>query len=356
MKMLDPKAIRKVTEQAQKAIVADENKKALLKRNEALKIKRLKKLYGNQMRTVLDAALNGKRQIEVDSIIYLRRLLEKNIAVFEIPYKNIINRKLSASEKNIDAEFNKELYKLFIDFENSAGYDLAKFFGSAKNFKNDGFLMLQKAAESIRIRYIYKDLEIFENPFNISLDHYTGVNFDKALVTKHSCLAKNINDKIYARGIAIEKFNEASPDNPFDWNQEIEDVDYEFDYKDADENDIQIFPTSSKHALIINWDSEDEIILLDQCLFSKDGLLWLTSEKGEGFKQTLFNHIKKDAKKGFGESILKLKFINLMWIIDLDDQVHCFNPINTIKFLLAMDFKAVLIKATKNAAEIKISW
>ena len=300
---------------------------------------------------VISAAIEGKNEIEVDSIYLFRNFIDSGIQVVET---GLVKKQNLKCEKVIDPEISeqikKEILEKFDKFIDASKQDLKGYYGRFQLFHRLNYDALYEAINS---DWSWSEFE----GDSIYLEEVPD-----DLKAKYLIYIEKINKK-------IQEFKAYNTDSIFDSDtDEDSDTSYEEDFDDQlingeycfseDDDEVDLLkPSIEGNTLKIKWASETGNTYMNDPLLSDVGLAWLSTYRGQNLVEAIFDSLNSAAE--MGKTSLKLNFSldKDGWLFNSDSRkVFSCMPNELVEIISRENFSIDDTSSTQKTYSIKVSW
>ena len=338
-------------ETAKKTLV-DQHKKTLeIKKILAKERTVIKQGFETLRINIMHAALEGKNEIEVDSVYLFRDLIDSGIQVVET---GLVKKQNLRCEKIIDPEISEkikdEILEKFDKFIDASKQDIKGYYGRFQLFH--------------RLNYdaLY---EVINSDWSWSKFEGDSIYTDEVpddLKAKYFIYIEKINEK-------IQEFKAYNTDLIFDTDKtEDFDTDVEEDYDDQliegeyffskDDEEVDLLkPSVMGNTLKIKWTSETGNTYMNDPLLSEVGLAWLSTYRGQNLVDAIFDSLNSAAEMGRTNLKLNFSLDKDGWSFDSGSRkVFCCMPDELVEIISRENFSIDDTKSTQKTYSIKVSW
>lgn len=320
--------------------------------------------WAAQKTLIIDAAVDRKKELTLRTPIYkFKNLIDVGIDFIEVGWV-----------KNQEVETNEDLYSyeeyerrsemigsleegirvLARELMQAAHFDWGQYYGSTEKYVESINRAVEEAIES--------NSGIFDG------DYILWVNVPDNLRRKYNAHFLHINNAI--------KFLKKSRTNPLyglpkrvkkKW-EEMVNGQYLFSHKDqkveilgepqelvtGDDDWID----EDKNHYKVKWISDENSEFMNEPLFTKNGLNWISDEYGQNLLTSIFESLKGAAAKGKSWISLKFKLTNDGWyfIIDAGNNYPSCMPNDLVEIIARQEFIIADTSATSRSYTIKVKW
>lgn len=333
----------KKREEAEKRRIASERRKQA--KEQAL----LRASWDAQKNLILNAALDGKHELEIEPPVYFYKdLVDSFINVVET---GLVPKQITQDEREKYAQVisdslrnsQKRIYSLLEKFIENHKEHLLPYYGNIKYMKSSLKEALDEAVES--------ESSIFDGDENLWASLKSPSEMAR-YVPELREITKTI--KSYKRTLREANCDPHSVDDVKGPSTELAYGEYLFsdDDKDAD----KLFPSQKQNKFKIVWEKEPVNKFLNVPLFSGLGLTWLSSYYGQRLICAIFEALKDAAEEGFNQLTLNFNLTNDGWYFKNSVEYHCCVPDELVEIIEREGFDIEETDATENSYKISVRW
>lgn len=327
-------------EQAKKTFDEQRQRDKELKKLQAKERAVIRAGFDKQRNSVISAAIDGNREIEVDSVFLFRELVDSGVQVVE---EGLVKRQAERKERVINVDelekIKAEILDHFDKFIDVAKVDLKGYYGGFQRFHRLNYYALH---EAINLEWSWSEF--------IGDDVYFEEVPDD-LKAKYDDYFEKINEKIKQyKGVDDE-------DEEYDDFDDDELITGEYCFSEDDEELDVLRPSAEGNKLKIRWTSERGITFMNAPLLSNVGLAWLTTFNGQKLIEEVFSALSDSAERG--RSSLKLDFSlskDGWYFVSGGQKIYCSMPDELVDIIERQSFNIDDTKATDKSYSIKVSW
>jgi len=328
---------------------AEERRLASERRRQAKEQALLRASWDAQKYLILNAALDGKHELEVIPPVYFyKELIESSIDVIET---GLVAKQITQEEREKYAQVvsdsirNSEMriHLLLDKFIENHKKHLLPHYGNIKYMKSSLNEALDEAIES--------ESSIFDGDENLWSSLSSPSEMTRYLPELRE-ITKTI--KSYKRILQESNLDPYSVDEIKGPSTELGYGDYFFsnDHKDTD----KLFPSQKQNKLKIAWAKEPVNKFLNVSLFSGPGLTWLSSYYGQRLINVIFEAFKDAAEDGENQLTLKFNLTNDGWYFKSAVEYYCCVPDELVDIIEREGFTIIDTTSTEKSYSIKVSW
>lgn len=328
-------------EQAKKTFDEQRQRDKELKKLQAKERAVIRAGFDKQRNSVISAAIDGDREIEVDSVFLFRELVDSGVQVVE---EGLVKRQAERKERVINVDelekIKAEILDHFDKFIDVAKVDLKGYYGGFQRFHRLNYDALYEAINSewSWSEFIGDDVYFEEVPDDLK--------------AKYDDYFEKINEKIKQyKGVDDED------DEEYDDFDDDELITGEYCFSEDDEELDVLRPSAEGNKLKIRWTSERGITFMNAPLLSNVGLAWLTTFNGQKLIEGVFSALSDSAERG--RSSLKLDFSlskDGWYFVSGGQKIYCCMPDELVDIIERQSFNIDDTKATDKSYSIKVSW
>jgi hypothetical protein len=328
-------------EQAKKTFDEQRQRDKELKKLQAKERAVIRVGFDKQRNSVISAAIDGDREIEVDSVFLFRELVDSGVQVVE---EGLVKRQAERKERVVNVDelerIKAEILDHFDKFIDVAKVDLKGYYGGFQRFHRLNYDALYEAINSewSWSEFIGDDVYFEEVPDDLK--------------AKYDDYFEKINEKIKQyKGVDDED------DEEYDDFDDDELITGEYCFSEDDEELDVLRPSAEGNKLKIRWTSERGITFMNAPLLSNVGLAWLTTFNGQKLIEEVFSALSDSAERG--RSSLKLDFSLSKdgWhFVSGGRKIYCCMPDELVDIIERQSFNIDDTKATDKSYSIKVSW
>jgi hypothetical protein len=332
---------REKAKAAQKSLDEEKERAKLDKKSLEKERAIIKRGFAEQRSKIFSAAIDGRTEIETDSIYWYKKLLINGIEIIE---EGDIEPLLKHQQKN-KPKVKAEILQLFDNFIDEAKNDLKHYYGGLEPFHSFNYDALYEAITSKYSGDEFNGDDIYND--------YIPVNLRFKYIEHFQKINKKIKDY---RGLThgSEKYGsdyiEEDKDNDF---QDVNEYLYSYEDKDMD----ILKPSIEGNKIKIRWSSAVENLYMNETLFSGIGLAWLSGEKGQLLVEEIFNRLRSAAEMGKTFIKLNFKLTTEGWSLILGHKkVSCCMPDELTEIIAIENFTIADTTSTAKSYSIQVSW
>ena len=322
-------------ENAQKTLEEQRLRDKELKKSLARERAFVRDAFEKQSEALISAAIDGHKEIEVESVFLFRELVDVGVQVVE---EGLVKKQLVLTGKVVGVDAIKEeilhLFDLFID---AAKGDLKSYYDGFQRFHRLNYDALYEALNSDWSWSEFYGDEIYAE------------EIPEELRSKYSDYIERINEKVRAYKGAF--------DDDDDYEDEDDLITGEYLFSDEDEEIDVLKPSVEGNKLKIRWTTESDKTFMNDPLLSDIGLAWLSTYRGQNLIEEVFESLSCAAE--IGKSTLKLDFSlskDGWYFLAGGRKIYSCMPDELVAIIAREKFTIDDTVSTLKSYAIKVSW
>jgi hypothetical protein len=322
-------------ENAQKVLEEQRLRDKVLRKQIAKERAFVREGFEKQRETIISAAIDGKSEIEVESIFLFRELVDVGVQVVE---DGLVKKQLVVTGRVVGVdELKEEILQLFDMFIDAAKGDLKSYYDGFQRFHRLNYDALYEALNSSWSWSEFYGDEIYAE------------EVPDELRSKYSDYIERINEKVRAYKGAFED------DDAYEDEDQL--ITGEYLFSDEDEDMDVLKPSVEGNKLKIRWFAEEGGTFMNDPLLSDVGLAWLSTYRGQNLIEEVFESLSNAAE--MGKSTLKLDFSlskDGWYFLTGGRKVFSCMPDELVEIISRENFTIDDTVSTQKSYAIKVSW
>jgi hypothetical protein len=342
---LSANEVRQISENAQKAIAEEKLKEKELQKIAAKTKSHIKSGYKKQKNSIIAAAIDGDKEIQLDTVFLFKDLIQVGLVVRET---GSISSRVKLAESRTDqikiVEAKDSVMDAFSDFIDESKRDLKDYYFSFKELHENNLEVLLDEMKSNSTHREFGGDEIYADEVSSSLKK------------KYQPYIDSVNQKllIYKKLYFKDKLDQYLDDEPY---EDIDPSEGEYTFTIDDDTAELLKPASEGNFFTIKWDSEVAHKFMNNPIFSKEGLSWLSDFRGNILIESIFEYIVAAAEEGLNYQTLTFSLTNDGWYFNKESrEIYCCNPNDLIEIIKNEKYTVLETKSSEKSFTIKVAW
>ena len=315
----------------------DEIKKTLAKERSILKAG-----FDKQQSQIIFAAIDGKKELQVDAVYLYQDLIKAGVSVLEVgKVKQQFNANNNIEDYDEKEELKKQVLEEFDNFIDESKNDLKEYYGSLKRFHKLNYDAVYDVLNSSEgTRYSGDDIFFSEVPTYLKSKYYSRIEKINKIIREYKRCTYGFDFGFYSNSKTDEELIEGE---------------YFFG---ADDEEVGVLkPTSEGNILKISWTSEAGDTHMNKPLLSADGLAWLSSYRGQNLIEEVFEALSSAASNGKSTHKLEFSSVKDGWLfVTSSRKIYSCQPNQLAEIIQREGFTVQSETATLKNYSIKVSW
>lgn len=348
----------------QQASEARKREEDALREKQALIQKAIDQGWAAQKTLIIDAALDGKKELTLRTPIYkFRNLIDVGIDFIEVGW--VKNQEVETNEdlytdkeyedRNTKIRWQEEgIRELGRELMQTAHADWRKYYGSIEKYVESINRAVDEAIESTSDDFDGEYILWVNVPVHLRRKYSTHfLHVTKAI----KFLKKSRQNPLYGLPKRVKKKRKETIYGEYlfsDSDQKVEILGEPHEFSEDDDGWVD----EDQNHYKVKWTSEETPELMSEPLFSKHGLNWISGEYGQNLLEAIFDCLQGAAAKGKSTTSIKFKLTSDAWYFVNESGYHypsCM-PDDLVAIVERQDFIISDTSATSRSYTIKVKW